>query len=312
MKILDFQKIVSLNISPKDCVSWTRSAFLTKYEAVLPPKISTKIPGNIFFNTMPCLIPSISRFGVKEVSRFPNRTPSLASELMLYDSESGELLAMLDATWITAMRTGAVAALAIQTFKTSNASVYAFTGLGNTARATMECLLAISPAEPITVKLMRYKNQAENFIERFKAHKHLTFVIIDTAEELIKDSDVIVSCVTAYDEPLAKDEFFKEGVLLVPVHTRGFQNCDLFFDKVFADDIPHICGFKNFDKFKQIAELSEVLLGKKSGRENNSERIIAYNIGIALHDVYFAAKIYEHCKNLEDINLAQPTEKFWV
>ena len=95
------------------------------------------------------------------------------------------------------------------------------------------------------------------------------------------------------------------------MHTRGFQNCDLFFDKVFADDTNHVKGFKYFDKFQSFAELSEVLTGQKNGRASDEERILSYNIGIALHDIYFASKIYTLCSS-EEVNLSQICEKAWI
>ena len=86
---------------------------------------------------------------------------------------------------------------------------------------------------------------------------------------------------------------FKQGVLVVPIHTRGFQNCDLAFNHVFADDRGHVCGFQYFSQFRQFNELSEVLLGKVPARMHDNERILAYNIGLGLHDVWFAHQIYE-------------------
>ena len=83
-------------------------------------------------------------------------------------------------------------------------------------------------------------------------------------------------------------DLFKPGVLVVLVHTRGFQNCDTVFDKVFADDEGHVKGLKYFSQFKKFAELDRILKGQISGRENDSERILSYNIGIGIHDIYFA------------------------
>ena len=80
---------------------------------------------------------------------------------------------------------------------------------------------------------------------------------------------------------------------MIPIHTRGFQNCDLFFDHIFADDKGHVEGFRYFSQFKKFNEFSEVLLGKAVGRSDNRQRISAYNIGLGLHDVLFASKIYE-------------------
>lgn len=312
MKIIDFQEICAMCISPQECSGWVREAFLKKQNAVLPPKISTKREGNIFFNTMPCLIPELGRFGVKEVSRFPDRIPALKSDLMLYDAENGNLLAVMDATWITAMRTGAVAALAVKTFRRSDAQIYSFVGLGNTARATLLCLLESAPLnEVFHVKLLKYKDQEKDFARRFSGYGNLTFDFVDSMRKLIVGADVVVSCVTAFDEPVAEDSWFKDGVLVVPVHTRGFQNCDLFFDKVFADDRAHVEGFKYFSKFKKFGEISDVLLGKIPGRESSRERILSYNIGIALHDVFFASKIYDRSRDKE-IMLFSQKGKFWI
>jgi ornithine cyclodeaminase/alanine dehydrogenase len=58
-------------------------------------------------------------------------------------------------------------------------------------------------------------------------------------------------------------------VLVVPVHTRGFTNCDLFFDKIFADDTGHVDHFRNFKQFKYFAEMSDVVNGTAEGRESD-------------------------------------------
>ena len=131
MKIISAQQIAGLAISPVECLQWIEYCFRIKYNSVLPPKISIHAPGEVFFNTMPCYLPAPeSFFGAKLVSRFPNRTPALQSEILLYDATSGELLALLDGDWITAMRTGAVATLAIKMLRSTQATVYAFMGLG--------------------------------------------------------------------------------------------------------------------------------------------------------------------------------------
>jgi ornithine cyclodeaminase/alanine dehydrogenase-like protein (mu-crystallin family) len=314
MKIIHFNDIQQLNISPTQCVDWVGEAFLLKNESFLPHKTSIKMDGNIFLNTMPCVIPSLNKMGVKIVSRYPQRIPALISEFMLYEKTTGKHLALMDADWITAMRTGAVAALAIQTLKKSNTEIYSFMGLGNTARATLLCCLSKLGNKPITVKLLSYKNHADDFIKRFEQFKNIKFVVVEKKEDFIRNSDVIVSCVTAADDLIGQDEWYEEGVLVVPVHTRGFQNCDLFFDKVFMDDTAHIQEFKNFHKFKYKEEISNVLCGAISGRTNDNERILAYNIGIALHDIFFASKIYDMFQNipLETVSVGKQLDKFWI
>ena len=182
MRHITNEDIIHLGISPAECVDWVKEAFCLKYDAQLPPKISLHPQGNDFFNTMPCLLPQkYDRFGVKIVSRIAGNKPSLHSDLLLYQASTGELLSFMDADWITQMRTGAVAALAIQTLQSSTANTYAFVGLGSTAIATMQCLLTILPTDkPITCKLLRYKQQAEQFAQLFAEHTHVHFIILDS------------------------------------------------------------------------------------------------------------------------------------
>ncbi|MBQ3889616.1 MAG: ornithine cyclodeaminase [Clostridia bacterium] len=313
MKAISFDTITGLNISPYTCYEWVSDAIAHKADAVLPAKTSLK-PGieGVFYNTMPVLIPP-KVGGVKEVTRYPKRVPSLDSQILLYDLQTGQDLALLDGNWITAMRTGAVAAHSIKLLANPDFSTLGFIGLGNTARAALLVLLALYPDRPMTVKLKKYKDQHESFAERFKEYANVTFLYCDEYEDVVRESDVVVSAATVFETDICSDDCFKEGVLVVPIHTRGFTNCDLFFDKVFADDVNHVKGFRYFSQFKSFAEVADVVSGQKPGRENSRERILAYNIGIALHDIYFASKIYEMCgENCPEVNLNPPTAKFWV
>lgn len=315
MKIISQKQIKDLHISPSTCVEWVKESFSLKEKAQLPAKISLHPQGHDFFNTMPCLLPDpYNYYCVKVVHRIKGAIPALGSDLLLYDSRTGELLAMLDADWITTMRTGAVATLAIQTFRKSNAESYGFLGLGNTGRATMLCLLDSEPYIMHHVKLLRYKDQAESFVERFKKYSNVSFSICNDAKELVTESDVIVSCITEAEGLLCDDDsLYKEGCLVVPVHTRGFQNCDLFFDKVFADDTAHVCGFKYFKYFKEFGEIQDVISEKIVGRGSDKERILSYNIGLGLHDVVYASKIYEMLKEqVDEIRITRETEKYWI
>ena len=298
MKSITNSEIVALNISATECVDWVREAFIMKSECQLPAKISVHPTGNDFFTTMPCLLPKeYGRFGAKVVSRIVGRVPALKSDMMLFDSNNGELLALVDCDWITAMRTGAVAALAIKTFRNSTAKEYAFIGLGSTARATLTCLLESCKDEQLNIRLFKYKDQAEKIANEYKHYPNAAFTIVENTADLVRGADVVVSCITDASGLLVDDEsLFKPGVLVVPVHTRGFQNCDTTFDKVYADDTDHVKGFKYFSEFKEFHQIEEVLKGEVKGRESDSERILSYNIGLGLHDVLYASRIYDMLK----------------
>lgn len=311
MRIITAKQIEGLNISPSTCVEWVTESFLSKYDSQCPAKISVHPKETDFITTMPALLPVETRtFGVKVVSRVNGRHPSLRSDLLLFDTESGETKALVDANWITAMRTGAVAALTIRTFRKRNANHISMIGLGSTAKAAMNCIADTFKDERLKVKLMRYKDQAEKFAEDFSCKQNVSFEIVNSVEDFMQGAEVVISCITDANGLIVEDEkLFGKGVLVIPVHTRGFQNCDLFFDKVFADDTDHVRKFKYFDKFKKFDELSNVLLGNNQGRENDEERILAYNIGLGLHDAWFAYKI---CNILETKCLFTPENSLTI
>lgn len=297
VKIIQQEQIEHLHISPALCVEWAKEAFLLKDEAQLPSKMSVHPQGEDFITSMPCLLPEQDGkkyFGVKIVSRIEGQTPMLQSTINLYDALTGHLLAFVDGNWITAMRTGAVAALAARTFQCAGNSTYSLMGLGNIARAVALCLIDENRHRPITIRLLRYKDQAELFAQRFQDYDNVRFEIIDDRREFLTGADVLISCVTYATELLFPDDsLFKKGMTLIPVHVRGFQNCDLFFDKVYGDDTGQIRNFKYFSHFRQYDEFHHVLQGKNQGRTNNEERILSYNYGLGLHDVLFASRIYE-------------------
>ena len=292
MKLITFDQIQELKIDVKQCYQWVADMIKNKSDTMLPPKISMKPSPEIFINFMPSFV-NRQVGGIKIVSRYPERTPSLDSKLILLDITSGEYLAIMDADWITTMRTGAVAVHSIKLLAKQDYSTIGMIGLGNTARATLLTLAEIESAREFEIKLFKYKGQEKIFAERFKDYKNLHFTFTDDYSSTVRDSDVVISCVTYAKENFAADSDFKEGCLVVPIHTLGFTNCDLFFDKVYADDTAHVQGFKYFNEFKSFGELSRVLLRQDGGRDNDNQRILSYNIGLGLHDAYFAYKIYQ-------------------
>lgn len=328
MKIISQQQIRALGITPATCVEWIKESFALKQYAELPAKISVHPEDGEFFTSMPCLLPPTSYmfdvervnnfsrryFGVKEVHRLLSSVPSLGSDMMLYDAKTGELLALIDTDWITTMRTGAVAAVSARVLRKSNVQTYGIVGLGNTARATMLCILEQEPERHFSVELVRYKDQAELFIERFKNYGNVSFEIVDSVEQMAGEVDVFISCITNAQGLLVPDESsFKPGSTVLPVHMRGLENCDTTFDRVFGDDTGHVQGFRFFHQWKDYNEIGEVLSGRDPGRKSDEQRIIDYNYGLALHDVVYAAKIYELLKDeSQDIRIERETAKFWV
>lgn len=312
MKKISFEEIKNLNIDPSNFVEWVKEAFINKYDCVLPHKISMKYYGDGFVNVMPSIIPSEEVYGVKVVSRNPSSEPTLKGDIFLFDLNTNDLIASLDGTYITALRTGAVAALSVVTLAKSDYKTVALIGLGNVGRAFIKCYVSILGDREITLKLMKHHDQELDVIEYLKPYKNIKVELYDELEPFFKDSDVVISSITVANSLLGEESWFKKGCTLIPVHTRGFQNCDEPFDKVVCDDYSHVEGFANYAKFHNCTELSRILRNEAPGRINDEERILVYNIGISLHDVVIANKILklidykkEDCENIN-------TDKYWV
>jgi len=293
MKVLTDNDIEALGIAPRQCVEWAERSLLSKPNADLPPKTWQHFPNDVFVNTMPCYVPEINRYGVKVVTRHPGLHPALKSKILLVDMANGDCLACMDGNWITAMRTGAVAALAGKTFVNNyESAAFGFVGLGNMAHSTMKCLCSLLD-RPHDIWLLRYKNQAEEFAAAFANEPNVKFHFTDSREELVSRTQALYSCVTVMNEQFLPASDYPQGYTLIPVHMRGFQDCDVVFDRIFGDDTGHLRCFQHFNEFKAFAEFTDVLSGKAVGRQSAEERIISYNIGLGLHDVWFASNIFD-------------------
>jgi alanine dehydrogenase len=293
--ILSHEDIISLNIPLIECIKAVEEVLKehAQGKVKLKPKLSIKRDGGIFFTAMPAYVEKLNKIGIKWVNRIPTKvtSPRITGTMLLNDPDSADLLAVMEATWITAIRTGAVAALTAKNLGKPNFETISFIGLGNTATAALKCMLELCPHIK-KVKAYNYNNSAQRFFDQFsdkKQENNLEFEICDEMEDIFLGTDVVVTAVTYAAKPFVKKEWLFDGILAIPIHTRGWQDCDPLFDKVYADDHGHVIDF-----MPQITgELGEVILGLKPARENDQEKIMAYNIGIAIDDVAISNLVYK-------------------
>ena len=318
MKILDFEYIKNLNIAPSIVYEWCNEAWRIKDACVLPAKQKMWEGNDGRYITMPCVLPELDVSGIKFISRnMKSNTgvPARNSNIILYQRSKMGPLAILDGIWITNMRTGAIAAHSVIEYSTTSLSSLGLMGLGNAARAFMLMLGNLYKKE-LSVKLYRYKDQAETFKTRFeKDFPQFHFDIVNSVDEICS-CDTVVSAVSCAHGEFAQSDTFKKGCLVVPIHGDGFQNCDLCFDKIIIDDHAHCKSYKYYEQFKDKAiEVTELETGRKRGRDNDKQRLIAYCGGIALHDLYCAYKIWQIAKTRADaptVEMHYPLERFWV
>lgn len=315
MKFLDFEKIKSLGISAQEMYSWTEEVWKKQDKFLYTTKQHIWDGDSSRYIAMPAVYPEGNVAGVKFICRNVDDIeglPKRNSNIMVQRLSEHGLLGVLDSTYLTNMRTGACAYYNATKFAKSNPESLSIYGLGLAARAFMFFWTSLYN-RPIRVKILRYKNQAEEFIEKYKDNSLLIFEICNTVEDLF-DTDIIVSCVSFARKEICADSVYKEGCTVVPVHTSGFQNCDLFFDRVVIDDVGHVEDYRYFEQFKsRMIKISDAANGRTPFREHDNQRIVIYNGGLAIFDLYFAMKALEKAgDNCIDLPMSYPSERFWM
>lgn len=303
MKIIDFENIkrISESMDPIEYYGWVEFALKNKADFILPPKSRISQKAGDYYNIMPVLyekenIACVKMIGRHSIKQKESRSVMMG-DILLYEADTGILKALMDAEFITTLRTGVVAAHSALLFARKNFSTIGLIGLGNIMTVCYQTIIKkireSGDNRKLTIKLYKHHKQEKRFISRFSDYANIEYVLCDTYEEVMLDSDIIISAVTQRETDFANDSVYKEGVTIVPICTMGFQNCDLFFDKVFTDEIEQIKGFKYFDRFNSLANVSDVINGLVPGRETEEERILVYDYGIGIHDLFFAMKFYE-------------------
>tara|TARA_R110000803_G_scaffold2974_1_gene10262 strand:- start:42 stop:941 length:900 start_codon:yes stop_codon:yes gene_type:complete len=296
MMIITEDIIERLNIGLDIIYNLIEDNIINKNNYKLPCKSNISYGDNNFFNTMPCILDSY--YSCKIVSRNTNNRPSISGNIMLYDIQTSNLLSILECKWITKKRTAAVAIIATKYLACSNFKDIVLIGLGETIYSYMEFLLYIYPNHRLTIHLIKYKDHDTKFIKKFNS-SNITWKIHNNINDAFKLADIIVSGITYKNELFVDDNsIYKKGVLIIPIHTKGFQNCDLVFDRVIVDDDNHVKNFKHYGKFKNYYELTDIIKNKNNGRKNDDERIISYNIGLGIHDNKLSSYIYNRVESL--------------
>ena len=317
LKILDFKTINDLHVDPAEFYGWCNDVWQFKDECILPAKVKMWQGNSGRYITMPCVLPQLDIAGVKFIARNVDDRegiPARNSNIMIQNCSKMGLLSVCDGIWITNMRTGATAAHSFLNYKKSDTQTMGIMGLGIAADAFMHFVGHLY-REPMTIKVLRYKDQAEEFIKRNSRFSQFTYEIVESYEDVCS-CDVVVSAVGYARDCFADESVFKPGCLVIPIQTSGFQNCDLAFDKLIVDDFEHVKSYRYYEQFKHKAvEVSAVEKGDQPGRVSDEERILAYCGGIALHDVYAAYKIYNMAceKGVgTDVDMQLPTTRFWI
>lgn len=248
-------------------------------------------------------------YGVKAVCVFPdNPSKGLDSHqgsVMLFSAETGELLALMNASAITAIRTAAVSGVATQLLAREDAGELAIIGTGIQARAHIEAMACARPIKRARVASLNVE-RARSFADEFGPKYSFPIEPVDSVEAAVRGADLIVTATTAA-EPILKREWISAGAHLnvvgssIPT-TREADSATIAASSLFVDRRESTIneggdylfalreGAIGPDHIK--AEIGELLIGAKPGRTSPDEITVFKSLGLAIEDLASADYLY--------------------
>lgn len=283
-------------------------------DIIMPDKIS-----QIFdeasqnrINCMPATLIGEKICGMKWVSVFPSNAPkgvqNVTGIMLLSELETGFPIAVIDGTLSTKMRTAAVGCTAAKYLAPSNVETIGIIGAGEEARMHFTLLKHMFP----TIKECRVSSLnteiEQGFIDKFKdIVPDVKFITCNNDSHLCASgADIIVTAISGQGPVLKATDITKGGLY---IHVGGWEDeygVAQKANKIVCDEwevVKHrsqtLCRMYKAGLLKDEdihANLSELIVGTKVGRENDDEFIYFNSVGLSYIDINFANYIYEEAK----------------
>ncbi len=307
------QRILYLSRADVEAVAVPMERIITAVEAMfrekaagrveMPPKPGIHPLPDSFIHAMPAYIPALHAAGMKWVSGFPENfkkgLPYISGLILLNDPDTGIPLAVMDCTWITAMRTGAATAVAAKFLARTDSREVGILGCGVQGRSNLEALRALFPL----ARVRAYDTDVQardRYTEEVSKKLSLEAVPVDTPKDAVAGADIVVTAGPLLKTPHATIPagWLSEGAFASLVDYDSYWQRDALkeVDKFCTDDVPQLEYYKTLGYFHDIppvyAELGELVSGRRPGRERAKERTMTCNLGLALSDMATAPLVY--------------------
>ncbi len=273
-------------------------------ETVIEPRVHLEPDASFHghFNVLRGYVAPIGLAGVKVVGDYVDNYklgyPSEFGVLNLFDPRTGVPKAILDATVITDMRTGAVTALGARHLARKGSKVLGHIGARGTAYWNVRLLDHLFDFDEIRVHSRRPESR-DAFGAKLEADLGKKITVVDNWRDCVEDADIVVEASRlSAPEPLLKTEWIKKGAFVVPYGTMSAIELSLtdIMDKLVVDDWGQ-CKTGKFGSLRAHvetgrlseetlhAELGQVVAGLKPGRESEDETILLWHRGLSLSDI---------------------------
>jgi ornithine cyclodeaminase/alanine dehydrogenase len=334
LKHLDIGQEV-LYLSEQDCIdTGTTNAEIfaateksmieyAKKTVEMPAKIGLHPQPDSLMHAMPAYLPNDYACGIKWGSNFPTnneRYPHITPtncQIIYNDAETGLPLAIMDATWITLIRTPATALTAIKHGANPHAKTFGMIGNGIQGKSNVKMIgTVLDELEKIYVYDL-YESATDKLIEQCQPVVKAEIIKCTNVQDLVENSEVIISAVPIAHTPapFVKNEWVQDGQTLVCL------DCHSVFEdaaykragKYYCDSIEQHELLKGYGYYPQglppvTGETGALAAGLVPGRESKNELVIFNNVGMAVEDMACAKIIFERALEM-DLGLHLPLWK---
>lgn len=294
--------------------------FYTEGKSIVPLRTNINIEksqGQSLF--MPAYVDGVHATGVKIVSVFPNNIEkgltSVPASMVLMDADTGFVNCIMDGTYVTQIRTGAVSGAATELLANQDAKIMALFGTGGQAKGQLEAVLTVRKIEEVRVFDLSYERAAAFAEEMTKdlGHYGATIIPVKTSDECIENADIITTVTTA-PVPTFDGSKVKKGAHIngVGSYTPDKREIDenaiqaasvIYFDTldgVWAEAGDFVIPLNEGKITKETitGELGQLILGQTPGRKTKEDITLFKTVGTAVLDVVTAAKIYKKAKKM--------------
>lgn len=266
------------------------------------------------FNVLRGYVKPLGVAGVKVVGDFVDNyqrgLPSEMALLNLFDPDTGMPLAVIDATAITDMRTGAMTALGAKYLARRDSRVLGHVGARGTAYWNVRLLDRLFDFAEIRIHSRRPESR-QAFAERLSKDLDKRVTASDDWESCVRGADIVVEASRLpQPAPLLETDWIKQGALVVPYGTMSAVELSLtdIMDKIVVDDwgqcrkgLPfgalraHVDS-ERLSEANLHAELGEIVAGTKPGRERDDENILFWHRGLSTSDIALGRALLDKAK----------------
>lgn len=258
------------------------------------------------FNVLRGVVHSLGLAGVKVVGDFVDNfkvgLPSELALLNLFDPSTGAPKAIVDASSITDMRTGAMTALGGKYLARKTSRILGHVGARGTAYWNVKLLNHYFDFDEIRVHSRRAESRRE-FAQRLTEDLGKPVLAVDSWEQCVRGADIVVEASRLTEpQPLLKTAWIKPGSLVIPYGTMSAVELSLtdVMSKVVVDDwgqcrkgLPFGALRAHVDLGKITeenlhAELAQIVVGTRAGRETDQETILFWHRGLSVSDIALA------------------------